>query len=194
MLSVSRLTACLAVPVACALAASAPAAQSATPPASMPVTLTSLVGTELRARTTHTLVQGKLLLVLKPDTMLLQSNKGDTLIQVPMPLQCVRAIEQFDGHYSSGHSALHDGIVGVLVGGTVAFAARLIAQNHGDELGHVTHLGNAATAVVGIALISGGIGAIIGSHRHVVRWRPIPVPSLSPESISQGDACTSLAF
>lgn len=195
MTIVRRFAALVAVSVSCALVVPKASAQSAAAQAdSAPATLRSLVGRQLRAYSDHRLVQGQLLLVLQPDTMLLQSSKNDTLIQVPMPLQCVKRMEQFDGRYSAGRSALHDGIVGVLVGGTVALGARLIAHNDGNELGQVTHLGNAASAIVSIALISGGIGAIIGSHRHVVRWKPIPVPPLSPGGMAEGDACTNLEF
>jgi len=194
MITLRRFAALLAVPVSCALAAPLAAAQSsASRPDSAPPSLTSLIGSELRAHSDRRLVEGRLLLVMQPDTMLLQTQKSDTLAQVAVPLACVRTMEELDGRYSSKQSAWRGGWLGFLIGAGVGGALRIVAGNDGNELGAVTHLGSGAAAVGVIAVVSGGIGALIGSKRGVERWKPIPVPRLSGAG-QAGGSCTSAGF
>ena len=195
MSSFRRLAAALAVPVSCALAASSGLAQSAAPRAdSSQGSLQSLVGSELRVHSDSRLVEGQLLMVLRPDTMLLQTQRSDTLTQVEVPLRCVRTMEQLDGRYSAKQSALRGGLIGFLIGAGVGGAARIIAGNRGDEFGSVTHIGNGTAAVGVIALLSGGVGALIGSKRGVERWKSIPVPAPTGVAPATGGDCESTGF
>src|SRR5579864_1696497 len=194
MLTVRRLAATLAVPVSCALAASSLLAQSDAPRVdSTNRSLRSLVGSELRVHSDRRLVEGRLLLVLQPDTLLLQTQRSDTLNQVAVPLRCVRTIEQLNGRYSAKQSAWRGGLIGFVIGAGVGAGARIIAGNHGDELGSVTHVGNGTVAVGVIALLSGGVGALIGAKRGVERWTSIPVPAPSAPQVTGGD-CESAGF
>lgn len=195
MFTIRRLAATLAVPVSCALGASSIVAQSNAPRVdSARGSLESLVGSELRVHSDRRLVEGRLLLVLQPDTMLLQTQRSDTLDQVPVPLRCVRTMEQLAGRYSAKQSAWRGGLIGFLIGAGVGAGARIIAGNHGDELGSVTHVGNGTVAVGVIALLSGGVGALIGSKHGVERWTSIPVPKPSAGAQAAGGDCESGGF
>lgn len=188
MLTGRRLAATLAVPLSCAVAASSLVAQSDAPrDDSTKRSLPGLVGSELRVHTDRRLVEGRLVLVLQPDTLLLQTQRSDTLNQVAVPLRCVRTMEQLDGRYSAKQSAWRGGLIGFVIGAGVGAGARIIAGNHGDELGSVTHVGNGTVAVGVIALLSGGVGALIGAKRGVERWTSIPVPAPSAPGVIGGD-------
>jgi hypothetical protein len=195
MFMVRRFAALLAVPVWCAFAPSSSGAQSVTSRSdSTQGSLQSLVGSELRVHSDRRLVEGRLVLVLQPDTMLLQTQRSDTLSQVAVPLQCVRTMEQLAGRYSAKQSAWRGGLIGFLIGAGVGGAARIVSGNRGDELGAVTHIGNGTAAVGVIALLSGGVGALIGSKRGVERWTSIPVPAPSAAGSITGPACDNAGF
>lgn len=147
---------------------------------SITASLAPLIGTPLRAHGDGWEDRGPLLILLPPDTLVLQTSSFQTevLRQVNVPLTCVTKLERLDGHYSRRTSVLKGSLTGLVVGlglGVMGHAFASSGKGHRD-FGSAVGLHNDNEAIVVFGLAGAAIGGVMGATKGVERWRKVPLP------------------
>lgn len=128
-----------------------------------PSTDTMIVGESVRLRVGNTAVIGEVLVVQR-DTIVVQSIRKDSMVQIEVPRQCIATAERYLPVRSLKSGIVNGGFIGAIAGSLVGIAVRNAQSKAPSTL--PTFLG---TYVLGGAVLGGVAGAAF--DHDVDRWQ-----------------------
>lgn len=133
------------------------------------VTSPIAVGRMVRLHGPRDVMYSGTVLAVNADTILLQSESGRKLRQLPVPLRCLRSIDVYVGNENPARSVISSAAEGL-----VALSAAALVARYAGEARIPKEPGRFA---IRIALPGAALGGALGLLRNRYRWERAPLPA-----------------